>query len=149
MGLFVLLTKFSFRNSAFWQLLLYWFLDNWPDLLTTPSQCTLWDHLPVICLNTICSWQKFTFEYLTKQVMGKKNLPGANDVSIPCFCTPLPFSSQHFRKLALFRQILLPQDLSFEEEYQYLPKQAVRMVLAFKKMLSGKLEQCVKPSPTS
>lgn len=59
-GLFVLLTMFSFRNNAFWQLLLYsyWGLGNWPDLRTTPSRCTLLDPLPVVCLNAICSWQE-------------------------------------------------------------------------------------------
>jgi len=59
-GWFVLLTMFSSRNNAFWQLLLYSYrvLDDWPALRTPPSQCTLLDPSPVVCLNTICSWQE-------------------------------------------------------------------------------------------
>lgn len=89
-------------------------LDNGPDFHTPPSQCTLLDPLPVVCLNTICSWQGVTFKYLTKQVMGKtKIFQELMVITHPDSLTLLVFSSEHFKKLALFRQILVPQDLSF------------------------------------
>lgn len=83
---------------------------------TPPSRCTLLDPLPVVCLNTICSWQGVTFKYLTKQVMGKtQSLPGANGDNTPRFSVRIFLHSTLGNLLCLGR-FSYPKIFPFEQQ---------------------------------